>query len=193
MKKKLRTVTALLLIISILSACGASSSLTETPDTQKQTDTSEEPVQPFADGRPMLIKASEQNNFESVTPCSVKYTINPDLSNIYNLKQFYLDERYLDKLAQNGFIVGSGYGNEFYEVYEDNMDMGIPNFVTVDSLMHTYHLYFSLLLRNIEKDYIADSLTQLSARMLDISISQYNTLKGSEWENAALKNVAFLP
>ncbi len=33
----------------------------------------------------------------------------------------------------------------FFEIYEMNRYSQIPNFVTVDSLMHTYHLYFSYL------------------------------------------------
>ncbi|RAZ94778.1 hypothetical protein DK853_33415, partial [Klebsiella oxytoca] len=57
--------------------------------------------------------------------------------------------------------------------------------------MHTYHLYFSHLLKNIEKNQLSDSVLQLSRRMLDNSISQYEQLKGTEWEEAAKRNVAF--
>ena len=59
------------------------------------------------------------------------------------------------------------------------------------SLMHTYHLYFSYLLKNVEKNQLSDSVLQLSRRMLDNSISQYEQLKGTEWEEAAKRNVAF--
>lgn len=59
--------------------------------------------------------------------------------------------------------------------------------------MHTYHLYFSYLLKNMEKTYLSENIRQLSRRMLDSSVAQYEKLKGSEWENAAKRNVAFLP
>ena len=39
----------------------------------------------------------------------------------------------------------------FYEVYEQNRYEQIPNFVTVDLMMHTYHLYFSRLMKQTEK------------------------------------------
>ena len=67
----------------------------------------------------------------------------------------------------------------------------IPNFVTVDSLMHTYHLYFSYLLKNVERTYLADRVTRLGSRMLADSIAQFGELQGTEWENAARRNVAF--
>ena len=127
----------------------------------------------------------------SVTPNVEPYTVEPDLSNVDNLWQFYLEDEVQEKLVQNGFVVCGESGSEFFSQYEYNRYNQIASFVTVDSLMHTYHLYFSYLMKNIEKDYLSDRLTQLSHRMLDDSISEYEKLKGSEWENAAKRNVAF--
>lgn len=127
----------------------------------------------------------------SVTPCVEPYTVEPDLSNIDNLWQFYYDDDVREKLVKNGFVVREGGCHEFFEEYEQNRYMDRASFVTVDSLMHTYHLYFSHLLRNVEKDSLADSLGQLGGRMLADSMEQYDRLKGSEWESAAKRNVAF--
>ena len=129
----------------------------------------------------------------SVTPSVGEYTVESDLSNVYNRDQFYLEPgaEQTELLAQNLFYVTSGYGKEFFEIYESNRYSLTPNFVTVDSMMHSYHLYFSYLLKNTERNYIANELTSLSQTMLTQSIAQYEALKGSEWENAALRNVAF--
>ena len=127
----------------------------------------------------------------SVTPNVEPYTVEPDLSNVDNLWQFYLTDEVQEKLVQNGFVVCGEAGSEFFNQYEYNRYDQIASFVTVDSLMHTYHLYFSYLMKNIEKDYLVDRITQLSSRMLDDSISEYEKLKGSEWESAARRNVAF--
>ena len=54
-------------------------------------------------------------------------------------------------LSENLFYVTSGYNKEFFETYENNRYSLTPNFVTVDSMMHTYHLYFSLLLNRISR------------------------------------------
>ena len=142
----------------------------------------------------MLIGSLPQSVSENITPQVAQYSVEPDLSNIENLGQFYINEdtpEFIQKLAQNGFVVAGDAGNEFFEVYETNRYDLIPSFVTVDSLMHTYHLYFSYLLKNIERNYLFDSLVQLSDRMLENSLAQYEALKGSEWESAAKRNVAF--
>ena len=76
-----------------------------------------------------------------------------------------------DRLGQNGFVVSSSYGKEFFEIYESNRYAQIPNFVTVDSLMHTYHVYFSYLLKNVEKEHLTGCVEQLSKRMLNDSIA----------------------
>ena len=135
----------------------------------------------------IVMKTRDTN----VIPCVEQYAVMPDLSNIDNLWQFYLGDDILAKLAQNGFVVTSNSDNEFFEVYEFNRYDQIASFVTVDSLMHTYHLYFSYLLKNVERDYLLERITKLSQRMLDDSISEYEKLKGSEWENAAKRNLAY--
>ncbi|MCM1191919.1 MAG: DUF3160 domain-containing protein [Acetatifactor muris] len=148
--------------------------------------------------RPMLL-GNAADPAVDITPNAAPYTIDPDLGNVTNLDQFYYlstDKDMAAQLARNGFLVGES-GNsdigddEFFEVYEYNRYAQVPSFVTVDSLMHTYHLYFSYLLRNVEKNYLADSLTRLSGRMLETSADQYEQLKDSEWEEAARRNVAF--
>ncbi len=102
-----------------------------------------------------------------------------------------MEEGAAAKLLQNGFVVYDSAGSEFFQIYEVNRYNQIPNFVTVDSMMHTYHLYFSHLLKNLEKSYLSDSLLQLSKEMLAASQEQYDALVGTEWENAARRNVAF--
>ena len=129
-----------------------------------------------------------------MTPSVAPYTVDADLGNVENLWQLYAlqyDQEIAEKLAKNGFVVCGSAGTEFFEIYENNRYEMIPNFVTVDSLMHTYHLYFAYLLKNIEKNDLSERVSALGRRMLDDSIVQYEQLKGSEWESAAKRNVAF--
>lgn len=157
--------------------------------TQEETE-NEEIFFPTYTG-PFSAKDVTVNEEIGVTPCVAPYGIEPDLSNIDNLWQFYLGDEQKEKIAQNGFVVCGDAGREFFEIYEINRYVPVANFVTVDSLMHTYHLYFAHLMKKVEKGYLSGCLKQLSDRMLADSLAAYDALRGSEWENAAKRNVAF--
>ncbi|MDE7278086.1 MAG: DUF3160 domain-containing protein, partial [Lachnospiraceae bacterium] len=146
---------------------------------------------PFTGDRPFLVKSGDEQAVDMAVPSVEAYTVAPDLSNVDNLWQFYLQDGFKAQLAENGFVVFGEAGFEFYEVYENNRYNQIANFVTVDSMMHTYHLYFAYLMKNVEKEYLYAYLTLLSRKMLESSVGQYALLKGSEWEEAAMRNVAF--
>lgn len=161
---------------------------------EPSSETGEQQNALYGGSRPLLIQTAVQGDTVIAAPNVTSYTIDADLGNVENLWQFYVlknDQEMAGQLAENGFVVCGSAGAEFFEIYEMNRYGMIPNFVTVDSLMHTYHLYFAYLLKNIEKGYLSDSVSALGRRMLDDSIAQYEQLRGSEWESAAKRNVAF--
>lgn len=169
-------------------------------ETNKETDietNSESNIQILAasiqeeKSRPSLLNISDIKEEEMPSPNVMPYIIEPDLSNIDNLWQVYMEDGMKEKFIKNGFVVDGLSGSEFFQVYEWNKYCMIPNFITVDSLMHTYHLYFSHLMKNIEKNHLENNLTELSIKMAENSTKQYEALKGSEWEEAAARNVAF--
>lgn len=141
--------------------------------------------------RRQLLSFSGGEGASTVTPSVAPYSVAKDLSNVANAERFYLSDSRKALLVRNLFVVCDSYGNEFFELYEDNRYFQIPNYVTVDSLMHTYHLYFSLLLNRTEKNYLSSELLSLSQSMLEQSMAQYDRLCGTEWEEAACRNVAF--
>jgi hypothetical protein len=88
-------------------------------------------------------------------------------------------------------VVPSKYEKEFFSLYERNRYEPVPLFVTTDSVLHNYHLFFDHLLRVVETDKLAPQLKELNKAMLSQAQKQYGTLKGTGWENAARRNVAF--
>lgn len=141
--------------------------------------------------RPQLLNFSSIAAGAQPTASVPSYQVEPGLANVDNVRQFYLSEEQLYLLEKNLFVVSRGYQNEFFERYEENRYSQIPNFVTVDSMMHTYHLYFSLLLNRTEKNHLAGVLMDLSNEMLKASLEQYEVLTGTEWEEACLRNIAY--
>lgn len=170
-------------------------------DASEQGDTTEEAVEATEEPVSFNIEAMERNMImkgaqsianKELVPSVPAYEVAEDLSNIINPHDIAnLPDDFKQKLVNNKFVVGKGYYDEFFEIYENNRYFYVPNFVTVDSMMHTYHLYFSYLLKNTEKSYLSDTVSTLGQSMLEQSISQYNSLIGTEWEAAAKRNVAF--
>ena len=134
----------------------------------------------------------------SVAPLVPAYTVEADLSNVSGISDgwetpgFFLDDTVKEVLARQGFaIVEGGGGSEFFDLYETNRYDQLPNFVTVDAMMHTYHLYFMHLMKHTEKEQLFPVLTGLTDAMLTSSKAQLSTLAGTEWEAAAKANTAF--
>lgn len=126
-------------------------------------------------------------------PAVAAYSVSSDLSNVENAESLYLSDEVSAGLSKNGFYIDNRSGGawEFFDTYEYNRYSCIPSFVTSDSMMHTYHLYFSYLLRNTEKNYLVASLGELTEAMLAESESQIESLNGTEWESAARRNTEF--
>ncbi len=136
--------------------------------------------------------ANYQEPATNINPAVPTYQAASDLSNIINLSQFeYLNQATKDKIAKNNFAVVPGYSQEFFSIYESNRYSYTPSFITTDSLIHNYHLAFDYLLRTIETNKLNSELMGLTYEMVKVSKDQYEQLKGTAWENAAKRNVAF--
>lgn len=127
----------------------------------------------------------------NVKPAVAPYQAAAGLSNITNKDHFAFSKEAQDMLINNGFLVLPSPTREFFSIYESNRYSETPNFVTTDAMLHNYHLYFSYLLRTLEKDTLSGELSSLTASMLEKSKEQYDALQGTDWENAAKRNVAF--
>lgn len=159
------------------------------PDKNKTEEEIDEKAAPAGLERPQFLSA--ETSTLSYTPSVQPYHTDTKLSNIDNREYVGLQDAQIEKLVENNFVVVGKYNTEFFEQYEDNRYFQFPNFVTTDSMMHTYHLYFSLLQKKTEKEYLSDKVENMSKLLLNESRSMYEELKGSEWETAALKNYAF--
>lgn len=149
---------------------------------------------PTADsGRGAFLAAQQDQYDPALVPAVGRYTVAEDFSNVINYSDW--DRAFSDEakqmLLQNGFVVVGDGMEEFFSLYENNRYSLTPNFVTTDAMMHTYHLFFSRLLKNVEREHFCADLMNLGTAMRDESLAQAEALKGTEWENAALRNAAF--
>lgn len=155
----------------------------------------EDGSQKDADDSPAFVLSSQFANWEdvpvSINPQVPAYVVEKDLNNVINADVFHLSDEAKQLLAKNAFVVVPSTWEEFHPLYESNRYGMLPSFITTDSMLHSYHLMFDNMLKNLEEEKLIPELRQLNEAMLADSIGQYETLKGTEWENAAKRNVAF--
>lgn len=147
------------------------------------------------DTQPLVNLATEFAAYEEVpvevTPAIKNYTVARDLSNITNKEMFRLSEAAKNLLIKNGFVVVPSEHKEFFMLYEINRYRPVPLFVTTDSMLHNYHLFFDHLLRVVENEKFIPELKKLNQAMLSQAQKQYSILKSTSWENAAKRNIGF--
>jgi len=83
-------------------------------------------------------------------------------NNIVNLFQFKdIDKEILEKLQQNNFVITKGNNLQLFHAYEENDYRQVPNFITSDLYLQAFHMYFSYILKSLEKQHIIPTLEML--------------------------------
>lgn len=120
------------------------------------------------------------------------YSIETDLSNIANLDQFgSFTEKQKEMLAKNGFVVTPRNEEQLFYIYENNEYLKIPSFITVDSVLQVYHVFYDFSLRRLESDTLAAQLTDFTDNMFRKSLKIYESLKNENLKELQLKNSAY--
>ncbi|MDO9536482.1 MAG: DUF3160 domain-containing protein [Bacillota bacterium] len=184
---------SMLIFIVILSGCGNKKTLTGT-DSEKES----------GEQQPVVIKAVFTNEQErksievpytpiKVTPQVQPYQVKEDLSNIANLEQFgSFTAEQREHLASNGFVVVPSREEQLFYIYENNEYMKLPSFVTTDSVLQVYHIFFDYSLRTLEGEKLLPILEELTESMLQKSLLLYNHLTDEELKRVLEKNMAVL-
>ncbi|MGE5329332.1 MAG: DUF3160 domain-containing protein [Deltaproteobacteria bacterium] len=127
--------------------------------------------------------------FEKKVP---EYKIKADLSNVVNIEQFgTFTKEQKTLLVKNGFVVLPTNEEQLFYIYERNEYLKIPSFISTDSVLQVYHLFFDYSLRKVEEQKLTPVLGQLTSNMLLESIKQYKNIKNPFVKEAAAKNVAY--
>ena len=127
----------------------------------------------------------------------VNYTnidVKEDLSNITNLQAYYdeitIPDKVKEHIIKDGFYVDNSYGSEEpFQTYEYNEYLSMSNFVTTDSMVHLYHVFYDNTLRKIEEDKFLPMLKNFNSKMLEYAIKDYTEAKDDTVKEAAKKNL----
>jgi len=203
----LSTLNLVLILSMALTACNLGSAATPPPPTQAARPTLTPPSQEVATQTtpPTAVTTEEISGayvpdtrmaFASFDAAPVQVQgyaagldATPAWESVYN--PFLLSQEQIAALQLNGFVVSPGTELEFFTVYEKARYANVPIFVTSDALLHSYHLLFDKVLRTAETEQFIPILKGLNAAMLAKSEEIYQQLTGTDWENDAMRLVAF--
>ena len=80
---------------------------------------------------------------------------------------------------------------QLFHVYEHNDYLNVPSFITSDTVLQLYHIFFDYTLRTAESEAFLPALQKLTTGLLKESIKQHDSLEDDQLKAAALKNVAY--
>jgi hypothetical protein len=135
----------------------------------------------------------------AITPAAADYTVAADLGNVRNAADFAFSAEESALLVRQGFFVtpkrsgaNTGY-KEMYDLYNEARETGIPIFVTIDALLHTFHLVFDHMLMEIEEEYFYGDLDRLLTGLFDIVMyEQYPRVTDDSTRAALLRTMDYL-
>lgn len=109
-----------------------------------------------------------------------------NISNIVNLFQFKdVTPELLGKLRQSNFSITTGTNLQLFHAYEENDYRQIPNFVTTDLFLQSFHTYFAYILKSLEKQNFIPTLENLCKELHQGAMDIAN-----KTTDPALKNMA---
>ena len=162
-----------------------------TPDVTPEAPTTPPPDIPAVQPHARAAFAAYRPQPVNVVAALDQPAIAPDLSNVHVPMPLSADQ--LARLARDGVVASPGLQEkEFFTVYEKARYANVPIFVTSDSLLHVYHLMFNKTLRTAEVEYFYPLLQSLNRALIVTADAQYQQVRGTPWEDAALRTVAFI-
>ncbi|HPC28932.1 MAG TPA: DUF3160 domain-containing protein [bacterium] len=129
--------------------------------------------------------------FAQIKPDIKPYRVSDDLKEVANLKDFSLSDETKNLLVKNLFVVMPAEHEQPFFVYEANDYRGIPSFVSVDSVLHVYHLFFDFTLRQLEEEKLMPLIEEFTRKLLIQTTQTYKKVQTRQLKEAALKNMAF--
>lgn len=107
--------------------------------------------------------------FEKLRYIDVDGVILPNSQLLYNKSYVDIaDDKFWNNLQKQDFAISNDQYNQLFNPYElyDNL----PVYVTTDLYLHTYHMYFSWLLKRLETDHFLPTMLELCNKMYDLSL-----------------------
>ncbi len=193
MSSTTRIIAALCMAVLITTFCGCRRDRTvdQPPDTP--------PVRPIAGSESETGFSVDLGNKPEFSPQVEPYEVKPGLANVANLKLFKdeLHPQHIDAISENAFVVVPAQWKQMEFIYEaNNYEYGergehLPSFVTADSALHFFHIFYDYVLRTIEVSTLYERVSTLAVGVLRGCAAQYERETVPEVKEAALHNYGY--
>lgn len=129
----------------------------------------------------------------TITPQAEAYEIPADLGTVRNLAHWAeLTNGQKRRLAEVGFVVVPDDAEQMFYLYETYAETSdAANFITVDSLLQAWHVFFDFALRTVEQEHLIALARQMTDGLLAAAQTQLNEVTSGPLQDAARANVAY--
>lgn len=185
-------IAILVIALGCLVGCSQRSAVKRWKPVSEVTVRETAPELHFASG--VDYSALEKENAK-VKPSVPAYTVKPGLANVVNSNIYgsLLEPKLKDMIVRNGFAVTPTDYIQMFEVYENNQYQRpkYPSFITTDSMLHTYHIFYDYTLRKVESNKLYDAAVSLTKTMLAASQQDLKAASDPKVKDAAMRNTAY--
>ncbi|MFO7891628.1 MAG: DUF3160 domain-containing protein, partial [bacterium] len=141
---------------------------------------------------PLPINISELTNFEEFFS---KLPLETEEMELLKKNSFIVIPTPLDIAEQEIFLESyrkmANPKDDFVAYYQVLKNIDVPIFITSDSLLHYYHIFFDTTLMRLERDLFYQDIWEISKELLEVSLWDYQKTEG-DLKEAARRNLAYL-
>src|SRR6056297_3576943 len=124
-----------------------------------------------------------------------KMPLTPEVLNLLQKNAFVVIPTPLD-IAEQEIYLGSSREaanpkDDFVAYYQVLKNIDVPIFITSDSLLHFYHIFFDTTLMRLERDLFYQDTWEISKELFETSLQDYRQNEG-DLKEAARRNLAYL-
>jgi len=149
-------------------------------------------VTPSVPAYPLPLNITNITNFQNF---SEKIKLSPEALSLLKKNGFAVIPTPLDIGEREIFLMSSRQNaypkDDFVAYYKAIGEKDLPIFITTDSLLHYYHIFFNTTLMKLERDLFYKDLWAVSKNLLEESLKEYYGTNG-DIKEVAKRNVAYL-
>ena len=143
-------------------------------------------------GHSLPLHADDIENYKDFFE---KMPLTPEGLNLLQKNAFAVIPTPLDIAEQEIFLESSGEmanpKDDFVAYYQLLKNIDVPIFITSDSLLHYYHIFFDTTLMRLERDLFYQDIWEISKEFFEASLQDYQQTEG-DLKEAAKRNIAYL-